>query len=219
MNWPEFFKNEAISNYIVFILGILVGILGWLIAQYISRKKPQVIGVVKIEEESVLKIDSNVQQDIVIEYKGSPVRSLYRTKYRILNRGESVIDNAQFEIQIALKNGGEILYYAIVDESGKSLSGATASNTQGTARKKEIQVSLDFLNSYSGYKERVVLDVYSSQLFQTISASGRGRGWTVKYFDQVQYDDEISSTTYFLLSGSIFEKLIAIIEIGRRRFK
>jgi hypothetical protein len=219
MNWPEFFKNEAISNYIVFALGIVVATVGWGIAQYISRKKPQIIGVVRIKEESLLKIDSNVKQDIAIEYKGSPIQSLYRTKYRILNRGESVIDNAQLEIQIEHKNGSEILYYTIVDESGKNLSGAKVSDVRTTARKQEIQVDLDFLNPYSGYKERIVLDVYSSQPFQTISANGRGRGWNVKYFDQVQYDDEISSTAYVLLSGNIIEKMIALAELGVRRLK
>jgi hypothetical protein len=219
MNWPEFFKNEAISNYIVFILGIFVGILGWLVAQYISRKKPQIVDIVRIEEESVLEIDSNIKQDIVIEYKGSPVNSLYRTEYRILNRGESVIDSVQVGIQVDTQQISDILYCIVLDDLGKVLSGATASNTPGPAGKQEIQVNLDFLNPYSGYKERVVLDVYSSQPFQTLSASGRGRGWTVKYLDQIQYNDDISSTAYTLLSGTMVDKILAIASLVLKKIK
>ncbi len=219
MNWPEFFKNEAISNYIVFVLGIFVGILGWLIAQYISRKKPQVVDVIRIEEESVLEIDSNIKQDIVIEYKGSPVKSLYRTEYRILNRGESVIDNVQIGIQVDTQQVNDILYYIVLDDLGKVLSGATASNTSGASGKQEIQVNLDFLNPYSGYKERVALSVYSSQPFQTLPASGRGRGWTVKYLDQIQYNDDISSTVYILFSGTIVDKILAIGDLALKKIK
>lgn len=214
MNWSEFLKNEAISNYIVFALGILVGIAAWAITQYISRKKPQVIDVVRIEEASVLEIDSNIKQDIKIEYKGSQVQSLYRTKYRILNRGELTIDNVQFELHIdTRKSTSSILYSVILDDSSKPLLGATASNSQGatTTGKQEILISLDFLNPYSGYREKVMLDIYSSSPFETQTARGRGRGWIVKYFDQAQYSEDIDVTISVLLLGTPFAKFAGVV--------
>ena len=215
MNWSEFLKNEAISNYIVFALGIFVGTAGWAITQYLSRKKPQVIDVVRIEETSVLEIDSNIKNDIKIEYKGSPVQSLYRTEYRILNRGESAIDNVQFELQIDTQTSNDILYSVILDDSGKPLSGATASTSQvvSTSGKQEIVVNLDFLNPYSGYKEKVLLDIYSSSPFQTQTARGRGRGWTVKYFDQIQYSEDIDGTISVLLTGTTFAKFAGAVRL------
>lgn len=226
MNWSELLKNEAISNYIVFSLGIFVGIASWIITQYLSRKKPQVIDVIKIEEASVIEIDSNIKQDIKIEYKGNLVQSLYCTEYRILNRGELAIDNVQFELHIDTQKSSDILYSVILDDFGKPLSGATASNSQGaaTSGKQEILVSLDFLNPYSGYKEKVVLDVYSSSPFQTLTARGRGRGWTVKYFDQIKYSEDINGTLSILLSGTPFAKftgavrlLETVVQISLRR--
>lgn len=192
MNWSELLKNEAISNYIVFALGILVGVFGWAITQYLSRKKPQVIEVVKIDEISVLEVNSNVKQDIKIEYKGNSVQSLYRTAYHIFNRGEQTIDSIKLEIEIEDQSQNNLLYSVIIDDSGKPFPGATTSNVQVvTTGKKEIVVNLDFLNPYSGHKEKVILDVYSSSPFQTLTATGRGRGWSVKYVDQIKYSESI----------------------------
>jgi hypothetical protein len=215
MNWSELLKNEAISNYIVFALGILVGIAGWAITRYLSRRKPLVIDVVRIEETSVLEIDSNIKNDIKIEYKGSPVQSLYRTKYRVLNRGESPINNVQFELQIDTQASSHILYSVILDDSGKPLSGATASTppVAPNSGKQEILINLDFLNPYSGYKEKVLLDIYSSSPFQTITARGRGLGWTVKYFDQIQYSENIDGTISVLLTGPPLAKFTGAVKL------
>ena len=215
MNWSELLKNEAISNYIVFALGIFVGIAGWAITQYLSRRKPQVIDVVRVEETSVLEIDSNIKNDIKIEYKGSLVQSLYRTEYRILNRGESAIDNVQFELQIDTQTSSNILYSVILDDSGKPLSGATASTSQvvSTLKEQKILVSLDFLNPYPGYKEKVLLNIYSSSPFQTLTARGRGRDWTVKYFDQIQYSEDIDGTISVLLTGTPFAKFAGAVRL------
>jgi hypothetical protein len=214
MNWSEFIKNEAISNYIVFALGILVGVVGWAITQYVSRKKPQVIDVVRVEEASVLEVDSNIKQDIRIEYKGNPVQSLYRTVYHFFNRGESTIDNIRFEIHVEDQTQNNVLYSVILDDSGKPLSGATTSHIQAaTTSKQEIVVNLDFLNPYSGYKEKITLDVYSSSPFQTLTARGRGRGWNVKYFDQIKYSEDIDVTISLLISGTPLAKFTGAVRL------
>ncbi|MGJ5632526.1 hypothetical protein [Nostoc sp. CALU 1950] len=212
MNWSEL-KNEAISNYIVFVLGVIVGVLGWIITQYISRKKPQVIEVVKGEETSVVEVDSNIKQDIKIEYKGNPVQSLYRTAYYILNRGESTIDNIKFEIQIEDQTQNNVLYSVILDDSAKPLLGATTNVQTVTVGKQEILVNLDFLNPYSGYKEKITLDVYSSSPFQTLTARGRGRGWNVKYFDQIKYSEDINVTISLLVSGTPLAKFTGAVRL------
>ena len=191
MNWSELLKNEAISNYLVFGLGIIVGVIGWMITQYLSRKKPQVIEVVKVDEISVLEVNSNVKQDIKIEYKGNPVQSLYRTAYHIFNRGEQIIDSIKLEIDIEDQTQDNLLYSVIIDDSGNPFPGATSNFQVATTGKKEIIVNLDFLNSYSAHKEKIILDVYSSSPFQTLTATGRGRGWSVKYVDQIKYSQSI----------------------------
>jgi hypothetical protein len=215
MNWFELLKNEAISNYIVFALGIFVGITGWTITQFLSRRKPQVIDIVKIEETSVLEIDSDIKKDIKIEYKGNPVESLYRTEYRILNRGESVIDDVRFELHIDTQESSNFFYSVILDDSGKLLLGETAFNTQGTttSENSEISVRLNFLNPYFGYKEVALLDIYSSRPFQTKTARGRGRGWTVKYFDQIQYSKDINGSISLLLTGTPFAKFAGAVRL------
>lgn len=214
MNWSEFLKNDAISNYIVFALGIVAGTLGWAITQYISRKKPQVIDVVRVEETSVLEVDSNVKQDIKIEYKGNPVQSLYRTSYHVFNRSESTIDNIQLEIHIDDKIQNDVFYSVILDDSGKPLPGATTSNIQAaTTNKHEILVNLNFLNPYSGYKEKMTLDVYSSNPLQTLTARGRGRGWNVKYFDQIKYSEDINVIISSLISGTAQTKFTGSVRL------
>ena len=83
--------NEAFSNYVVFVAGIVVGIIGWLIVNFLSRQKPQIIEVIKKEQVSLLKIDSQVKNDIKLEYKGKPINSLHRTSLDLFNRGETPV--------------------------------------------------------------------------------------------------------------------------------
>ncbi|NJL86428.1 MAG: hypothetical protein HC886_11320 [Leptolyngbyaceae cyanobacterium SM1_1_3] len=59
----------------VFVLVVFAAIIGWLIVNFLSRKRPQIIEVIRKEQVSLLKIDSQVEKDIKLEYKGRSINS------------------------------------------------------------------------------------------------------------------------------------------------
>jgi len=189
MKLEQLFLNEAFSNYVVFLAGILVASAGWAIGNYISRKKPQIIGVNKVSESSLLEIDRQIEKDIKIEYRGKQIDSLYQTSFHIFNRGDTTIDNISLQIYIEginLKNN--IIYYLIADQCDHQLTNAASLSNNG------IEIKINFLNSFKLYKEKIICHVYSSKPLKIKDARGRGKGWGVEYFDQVKYKEELETS-------------------------
>ncbi|EDX72972.1 hypothetical protein MC7420_2590 [Coleofasciculus chthonoplastes PCC 7420] len=197
MKLDQLFLNEAFSNYVVFFAGILVASVGWAIGNYLSRKKPQIIGVNKVSESSLLEIDRQIKKNIKVEYMGKSINSLYQTSFHIFNRGDVTIDNINLQIYIedaSLTNN--IINYWVADQYDNQLLNASSLLQDG------IEIKIDFLNSLKLYKEKIIINVYSSQPLKIKDARGRGKGWRVEYFDQIKYGEELDANLYLLSSGS-----------------
>ncbi|MEQ8996723.1 MAG: hypothetical protein RID53_09510 [Coleofasciculus sp. B1-GNL1-01] len=197
MKLDQLFLNEAFSNYVVFLAGIFIGIVGWAIVNYLSRKKPQIIGVNKVTESSLLEIDRQIEKDIKVEYRGKSINSLYQTSFHIFNRGDVTIDNINLQIYIEDTNlSNNVIYYWVADQCDKQLKNASSLLKDG------IEIKIDFLNPLKLYKEKIIVNIYSSQPLKTKDARGRGKGWGVEYFDQIKYREELDANLYLSSSGS-----------------
>jgi hypothetical protein len=81
------------------------------------------------------------------------------------------------------------------------------------ARRAEIVVKLDFINPYSIYNERLILDIFSLEPFQTLDARGRGRGWAVRYFNQIQYREDLAITIDLVRSTNPVSRVAGILRL------
>jgi hypothetical protein len=181
------FLNEAFSNYVVFIIGIFVGIIGWIIVKFLSRQKPQIIEVIKKEQVSLLKIDSQVKKDIKLEYKGKAINSLHRTSLDLFNKGEPPVKDFTLTIQTDTQDlQGEVLGSLVVDSSETEIDDVSI-----LLSGKDIQVTVKFLNPFKQYRDCLTLYVFSSIPIKVKDAKGRGLGWGAAYFDQVEYEREL----------------------------
>jgi hypothetical protein len=180
--------NEAFSSYVVFIAGIVAGIVGWLVVNYLSRKKPQIIEVLRKESVSMLEIDSQIRDDIKVEYKGKAIGRLHRTSFDILNRGETPVTDFNLSINTQSINlEHTTLGLLLVDPGGREVQDASVSISN-----KDISVSIRFLNPFIFYRDRLTLFVFSADPLEVTDARGRGLGWGVAYFDQLGYEKELS---------------------------
>ena len=192
------FLNEAFSNYVVFIVGIVVGIIGWLIVNFISRQKPQIIEVIKKEQVSLLKIDSQVRKDIKLEYKGKPINSLHRTSLDLFNKGDTPVKDFTLTIQTDTQDlQSEVLGSIIVDSSENEIHDATI-----LLSGNNIEVTVKFLNPFKQYRDRLTLYIFSSAPINVKDAKGRGLGWGAAYFDQLEYERELEDSFAKAVSGS-----------------
>ncbi|MBD2499427.1 hypothetical protein [Anabaena azotica] len=193
--------NEAFSNYVVFALGIVVGILGWLIVSFLSRQRPQIIEVIKKEQVSLLKIDSQVEKDINLEYKGRQINSLHRTSLYLLNKGEEIVKDFTITIQTDTQDlHNEILEKVVVDFSENEVQDAGVS-----VLGKNIEVTIKFLNPFKAYRDQLTLYIFSSTPIKIKDAKGRGPGWVCAYFDQVKYEKELEDAVVQAFSGGLYD--------------
>lgn len=180
--------NEAFSNYVVFIAGIAAGVAGWIAVNYLSRKKPQIIEVLRKESASMLEIDSQIRDDIKVEYKGKAIGKLNRTSFDILNRGESPVTDFNLSINTrSIDLEHTTLGLLIVDPSGREVQDASVGIVN-----KDINATIGFLNPFRLYRDRLTLYVFSTDPLEVTEARGRGLGWGVAYFDQLGYEKELS---------------------------
>lgn len=191
------FLNEAFSNYVVFGLGILVGILGWLFVNFLSRQRPQIIEVIRKEQVSLLKIDSQVEKDIKLEYKGKSISSLHRTSLDLFNRGQEMVKDFTLIIDTDTQDlQNAILEKLVVDSSENEVQDATV-----LLSGKNIEVTIKFLNPFKQYRDRLTLYIFSSNPIKVKDAKGRGPGWGASYFDQIKYEKDLEDGFAKAFSG------------------
>jgi hypothetical protein len=199
--------NEAFSNYVVFALGIIVGIIGWLAVNFLSRKKPQIIEVIKKEQVSLLKIDSQVEKDIKLEYKGKTIDSLHRTSLGVFNKGGETVNDFTLTIHTNTEDlQNEILEKLIVDPSGNEIKGASI-----LVSGKTIEVNIKFLNPFKLYRDQLTLYIFSSNPIKIKDAKGRGPGWGAAYFDQVEYERELEDSFAKAVSGGWYNVVYGLV--------
>jgi hypothetical protein len=184
MDWNKFLTTEAISNYIVFIFAAIFGIIGWFIARWIGRKRPREIILIKVNESSLINIDPEVVDDVVINYKGQPIKSFYLTAFRLHNASNEVIDDVEAVIEC---NSADVIE-AIIQDSLPNRSNSVKNNIG----ENSIKISLPFLNPKKTYKDTIQLKFFSLAPVKVTGVMGGGREWTVEYFDGVKFLSEIS---------------------------
>lgn len=198
-NLIDFLLNEAFSNYVVFLFGIIFGVIGWLIVRLLSRQRPQIIKAIRKEQVSLLKIDSQVEKDIKLEYKGNPINSLHRTSLDLFNKGEETVKDFTLTIQTDTNDiQNEILEKQLVDSNETEVP-----NSNFSFSDKSIQVNIKFLNPFRLYQDRLRLYIFSSNSIKIKDVRGRGPGWRVAYFDQVENDSRLVDALYEASGGGI----------------
>jgi len=197
--------DDAFSNYVVFIAGVVVGVTGWLVVRYLSRQRPQIIEVLRKETVSMLEINSQVRDDIRVEYKGKSIGKLHRTTFDILNRGDTPVTD--FSLSINTQSAdlpNATLGFLLLDPSGNEVQDSII-----RVNNKDISASIKFLNPFRLYRDRLTLYIFTSEPLKVLDAKGRGLGWGVAYFDQLGYEKELSGILIATLSGGPSSSVLA----------
>ena len=207
MDWFDFLTIEAISNYIVFAIGIILGVVGWLIVRWLTKKRPRKIKLLKIGESTLIEIDPEVRDDVTITYKGKAVQSFYLTTFSLHNAGEEVIDGVEVAIEF---QDTEVIEVVLDDQiPGR----ARPENKEITD--SSLKIALPFLNPHKLYKDRVEVKVFSLKPIIVKNVVGGGRGWSVEFFDRVKFQSALASDLATLNPRDY----IGLARIGLRYFE
>ena len=206
MDWFSLITTEAISNYIVFGFGIIFGIIGWLIVRWITRERPTRIKLFKVNENSLIKINPEVKEDVSIRFRGQEVVSAFLTKFRLQNSGSGVID----DLKIVVNFEEAEIFDVIIDDTIPQRLNSMKKNVTDSA----LQLTLPFLNPHKLYKDIVWIRVFSSNPIVVKKVKGGGRGWMVEYFDIVEIQSELASD----LAGLTPNNVVGLVRVAFKYF-
>jgi len=185
--WIQWLTNEAISNYIVFIAGIIIGVIGWLIAQRLTKKRPSLVQIEKKFQGQLVDIDSDVKDKLQVIYDGQPINELYQAIFTINNTGDEPIKDI------------EITFHLDGFEEHDFLE-AVLTNSEGVQEIKvsplgpdfdSFTVGLPFLNPRRKYDDYVGVTLYAPKPLTVKAVTGRGYGWGTKYIDKAEYINRV----------------------------
>ena len=181
---PGLLTSEAISNYIVFIGGVVVTVVGWLLVRWITRKRPRIIRLVKASGASLLEVAAEVEDDIAILYQGEPVSSLHRTEFLVRNLSKQTID----DVEVTMHFQTSSLVDVKVQDS-LAQRGTTATVLESDDRMKVV---LPYINSEKIYDDEVRIRVLSLDPVEVTEVTGGGREWKVEFVDRQRIINELT---------------------------
>ena len=185
---PAWVTNEAISNYITFIVGIIIGIIAWLLKTRFERKKPSLIRVEKLSQESLVDIAPKIRGKLSIIYQDQPITELHHTVLQISNIGEDPLKDVKIRFVISGLEDQDFLEIS-ADRLPQDVT-FSGMNT-GNGKQRPFEITLGFINPKQDYGEAFQVEIYSPKLIHFENVSGRGFGWNVKYYDKLAYQETI----------------------------
>ncbi len=103
-------------------------------------------------------------------YKNNPLNSLYKTVFTIRNEGNETISDISCNIEFEEQEvNNSILEFFAEDRTGKILQN---SNININLTNKGVNLSINFLNSFRDYKDKISLTIYSTEPLSVKNATG-----------------------------------------------
>jgi len=187
-DWIRWLTNEAVSNYIVFISGIIVGIIGWLVARRLTRKRPSLIRVEKKFQGQLVSIDDQVKDKLQVTYDEQPINKLYQAIFTINNTGDEPIRD--IEITFHLEGLEEHDFLEAVLTNPEEIQEIKVSPLGPEF--DSFTIGLPFLNPRRKYEDYLGVTLYAPKPLTVKAVTGKGFGWGTKYIDKAEYIDRVA---------------------------
>lgn len=186
-DWITWLTDEAISNYVVFIAGIVVAAVAGLVRHLLVRKRPSIIRVEKKYEARLVNIDDEVKEKLKVTYEGRPIEELYQAIFTVNNRGDEPIKDIDITFHLKGFDQNDFLSPALTDSETAWLLSICR---MGPDLRSTFHLS--FLNPRKSHKDYLALTLYARKPLEVTGVTGKGFGWSTEYFDRVKYFDRIA---------------------------
>jgi hypothetical protein len=204
--------EEAISNYIVGIIAVATGAIGWIFSRIVNRRKPSIIQVAKLFESSLIDVHPRIREKLAITYDNLPIDGFHEVRFMIQNLGNIPIENVR--LVFAIDGLSDISFLEVVFSSVESIEEFTVLNPSDTGEgatveasevQQDIQIDptkyydpvaldpdafsvyLPFLNPRKVYEDYLGITLYAPKPLKVKGVVGKGLGWTTKYVDATSY--------------------------------
>lgn len=201
INW---LTNDVISNYIIFVVGLIVGLIVEVIRVRLQKRKPSIIEVQREKETSLISISPEARKRLQIIYsqkESKVINELQQVTLRVENRGEQPIQNV--DIGALLANADSESLLEVIVEDPLWVNRETESGLRYTPDGDlVVWMTVSFINPYKDYNDSLKIQIYSSKAIIIKTVVGGGLGWSAKYFDKVNYNEKLEA---------VFQNIIKIL--------
>ena len=115
MDW---LMNETYSNYLIFLLGLIIGLITEVVRARLQKQKPSIIQVEKERDTSLISISPDVRSQLEVTYSGKEskkINELHQITLVITNTGDNPIQNIEFRILLSDTDTDDLLDVDIED--------------------------------------------------------------------------------------------------------
>jgi hypothetical protein len=212
MDW---ITNDAISNYVVFFLGLIAGLILEVVRSRLQKQKPSIVEVQREKETSLISISPEARQRLQITYsqkKSMSIDELRQITLGLINKGDQPVQN--IEVGVIFENASsDNLLEIIIDDPNWNSRDSKSELRYTPEGYLGVWISTSFMNPYKEYSDTLKVQIYSSEEVTINNIVGSGLGWSAKYFDKVSYNAQLASTVSkfdsFFSAGSILLKLFS----------
>jgi len=177
-----------------FFLDVISGLLTELVRSRWQRKKPLLVQIEKQGQASLISMPPDARNRLKVVYKGKRTRNiddLHQTSFKIYSTGEQPVQNVKCQIAFEDLDSEDLLEVTIEDTIPEETREAKTELVYTPDSYFSISLHIPFLNLYQQYQDTVLLQVYSAKPIKVKRIIGGGLGWNVKYFDKVEYNENL----------------------------
>jgi len=192
MDW---FLDNAISRYIIFFAGLILGFLLDMLRDYLQRNRPSIIKIEKSKVASLLSISSEAKKRLQIIYNQTEesrrIDEFWQTTLKFQNIGEKPIADINIQHLLEGELDKYVLEISIDDPYEDRESSYDISYTEKGVPYLKFETS--YLNPSKDYMDTINMNVYSSRPLIIKEVKGGGLGWATTYFDRVEYNQKLEN--------------------------
>lgn len=211
MDLNSFLTNEAVSNYIVFVAGILIGFLVFVFKE-LSRT-PSIVELEKSKEMVLMEISDDAKSRLSITYEGEIVDSFHQTVFLLRNKTGKTIEDIKLKLYIDNSVRPQKIYEIIIDDPLENLRTPKpeVNCLVENDNRHYLLIIVPYLNDFRNENDVLTVKVYSPEPINVDKLIGGGKGWMSKFLDRVEFNNRIEGIAKESKSSTEFaRKLLGI---------
>ncbi|MGR0480283.1 MAG: hypothetical protein ACTFAL_02445 [Candidatus Electronema sp. V4] len=191
MDWKTLVTNEAVSNYLVFGAGLLIGLFVHVTRKHV--RNPSVVQLEKQKEISLIELNSDAKDKLKVFYKDKQIRDFHLTVFELRNKSEYTISDIHLKLHLKDTREKQKLYEMLIIDPLEDVRQPPPSISCVIEKTGEhyLSINIPYLNDSKNHKDCLTIRIYSPKPILISRLVGGGKGWAAQFFDRVAFDQNL----------------------------
>lgn len=215
MDWKTLLTNEAVSNYLVFGAGLLVGLLLFLARQL--NRKPSIIRLEKQQEVSLIEVGRDARDRLKVTYRNEPVQHFHVTIFKLSNKSGTLIEDISLKLYLDEEHGKQKLYEMVIDDPLEDTRkpAPTVECVIEESGQHFLLLKIPYLNDARHNRDSLTIRIFSPEPIIVSRLVGGGKGWMSQFYDRVAFNRRLEQVVGDSNSVSSLVANVLRLSLGR----